>query len=318
MAPDPRVVVVTDSAASLPPGAEPELGVTVVPMTVVVGGEEHHDGVLPAGEILRRLGRQPVSTSAPSPGDFLRRIEAAAGRSVLIATVARQMSASYEAATTACGYVETPTAVVDTGTAAGGQGLVVAAAARAAAAGRPLDEVAAEARRVARRVRLVAALDSLDQLARSGRVPGVAALASRSLGLRPLFELAGGKATARRPAAGRRAALERIVAACSPGSPGLLRCAVLHADAAGVAGELEAMVLDAAPTATTFVAPFSSVMVAHTGAGVVGLAWWWTAGAPEPRSARDGTAAGAGGAPPTVPPAPARWRRGRFGPCPTT
>ena len=27
--------------------------------------------------------------------------------------------------------------------------------------------------------------------------------------------------------------------------------------------------------ATAFVAAFSSVMVVHTGLGLVGLAWWW-------------------------------------------
>ena len=29
------------------------------------------------------------------------------------------------------------------------------------------------------------------------------------------------------------------------------------------------------PEATSFVAPFNSVMVVHTGLGLVGLSWWW-------------------------------------------
>ncbi|MGH9087172.1 MAG: DegV family protein, partial [Acidimicrobiales bacterium] len=197
MSPENRVTVVTDSAASLPsdPGLAP--GVAVVPMTVVLGDEEHADGTLAPGDVLRRIGREAVSTSAPSPGDFLQHIETGGGRPVLVVTVARQMSASYEAAVTACLYTQSASVVVDSGTAAGGQGLVVAAAAHAAAEGRSLEEVAAEARRVAGRVRLMAALERLDQLARSGRVPGIAAVASRSLGLRPLFELASGRAAAR-------------------------------------------------------------------------------------------------------------------------
>lgn len=274
-----RVAVVTDSAASLPPGTDEATDLAVVPMTVVVGGEQLPDGTLTGADVAGRLEREPVTTSAPSPGDYLRHIEAFEGRPVLVTTVASQMSASYEAAVTACRYLETPAMVVDTGTATGGQGLVVAAALRAATAGASLDEVAAEARRVASRVRLVAALDGLERLARSGRVPGIAAFASRSFGLRPVFELAGGRTMARRPAAGRRAALERMAATCTRHATGRLHGAVLHGGAADAAAELEALVRAAVPTADLFLAPFSSVMVAHTGTGVVGVAWWWSGGA---------------------------------------
>lgn len=276
--PEDSVAVLTDSAASLPPDVVGGPDLEVVPMTVVIGDEAHPDDALSAADVLQVLDDRPVSTSAPSPGDYLRRIEALGGRPVLVTTVARQMSASYEAAVTACRYVRTPTEVVDSGSATGGQGLVVAAGLGAAAAGSSLEAAAAEARRVAGRVRLVAALGGLDRLARSGRVPGIAAAATRSLGLRPIFELAGGRTASRRPAAGGRSALQRLAATCTHRHQGQLRCAVLHADAPGAAAELEAMVLAGVPEARTYVAPFSSVMVAHTGPGVVGLAWWWTPG----------------------------------------
>ena len=66
--------------------------------------------------------------------------------------------------------------VMDTGTAAGAEGLVVLAAAEAAAQDEPVESVQRAAQRVIERVRLIATVDSLDRLVQSGRVPGVAGL----------------------------------------------------------------------------------------------------------------------------------------------
>lgn len=276
-----QVAVVTDSAASLPPGAAGRLGIAVVPMSLVIDGEVYADGTLAPGEVVRRAAAEPVSTSAPSPGEFLKVVEGRDEPTVLIATVSETMSASYEAAMAAAGYLLPGTAaVLDTRTAAGAQGLVVLAAAEAAAAGLPLPEVAHRARRVVATVRLVAVVESLEQLARSGRVPGVAAWVGRTLGVRPMFEFAGGRVRARRPALSPDAAVERIVTACERSRPAgaRLRAAVLDAEAPERAAHLRDRLAAAVPGADVYGAPFSSVMVAHTGAGVVGLAWWWDQG----------------------------------------
>jgi fatty acid-binding protein DegV len=57
----------------------------------------------------------------------------------------------------------------------------------------------------------------------------------------------------------------------------VLRAAVLQAQAADQAERLLTLVVGAQPDAEIFAAPFSSVMIAHTGPGLVGLAWWWEA-----------------------------------------
>lgn len=272
-----HVAVVTDGAASLPPRGAEALGVTVVPMTVVVGGHEHPDGDLGVHDVVAGTG--PVSTSAPSPGAFVAALGALGGRPALVTTVSRRMSSSYDSAVTASRYVPAQDVrLLDSGTAAGGQGLVVIAAARAAARGHALDEVAAAARRAAASVRLVAVLDDLDHLARSGRVPGVAARAGRSIGIRPLFEFRRGTVRPLRPAGGTRAAVERIASLCRRDArpDHRLRAAVLETGSPGPAARLETLVREAAGTdADVYRAPFSAVMAAHTGPGLTGLAWWW-------------------------------------------
>ena len=57
----------------------------------------------------------------------------------------------------------------------------------------------------------------------------------------------------------------------------VLHAAVLEAQAAEAAARLRALVVGAEPQAQVCEAPFSSVTIAHTGPGLVGLAWWWEA-----------------------------------------
>ncbi|MGB7051581.1 MAG: hypothetical protein WBG41_08435 [Acidimicrobiales bacterium] len=57
----------------------------------------------------------------------------------------------------------------------------------------------------------------------------------------------------------------------------VLHAAVLEAQAAEAAARLRTLVVGAEPQAQVFEAPFSSVMIAPTGPGLVGLAWWWEA-----------------------------------------
>jgi len=285
---DSAVAVLTDSAASLPPGARDELGIGVVPMTVVIDDHAYADAQLAPAELVTRAAQARVSTSAPSPGAYLDALAGLRGRQVLVMTVARGMSASYESAVIAAGYAEDGhVAVLDTETAAGGQGLVVMAAARAACAGRSLEEVTAAAKHVAGRVHLLAVLDQLDFLVLSGRVPGIAARAGRSLGARAVFEFSSGRVRSRRPARGIDSAIARIVESCRADGhlAERLHAAVLDAESPRAAEMLMAAVRNLSPDADVYAAPFSSVLVAHTGPGLAGLAWWW-----EPRVSSPETA----------------------------
>jgi DegV family protein with EDD domain len=277
--------VLTDSAASLPSGVASEAGVTTVPMCLTIGDTSYRDGELSLDDVLARTD-EGVSTSAPPPGSYADALslatdtDAAADRAVIV-TVASTVSASCQSATLAAGALDADVRVVDSGTAAGAQGLVVLAAARAAASGVSTDEVEREARRVAERVRLVATVHDLDRLAASGRVPDLVAHAGRAIGVNPIFEFRGGHARPRRPAIGRPAALNRILAAWRRSKPtdgdvdGRLHVAALHAAAEAPAHELLERVTKGCTPAEAFVAPFSAVMAAHTGEELIGLAWWW-------------------------------------------
>lgn len=301
-----RVTVVTDSAAALPADVAARHAIRVVPLWLAIGDERHRDGEVTLDDVVSRFG-EPISTSAPSPGEFAEAIAAARSNGpVVVLTVSQRMSTTFESAVLAAKLVADDDVriggaerdrtevgcapggargdvvnVVDTGTAAGAQALVVLAAARAAAEGADAADVVAAAEMVAGRVRLVATVTDLERLAASGRVPEAARWLGDRLGVQPLFEFRDGRARPLRPAFSTRVARERIVGRCVADAPGgrhgtgaRLHVAVLHALDPTAADDLLAQVAPLDP-ASCLVAPFSPAMVAHTGRGLAGLAWWW-------------------------------------------
>ena len=273
------VAIITDTAASLPADLAAERDIDVLPMWLTVGGEPHREDE-PGFE---EAAGADASTSGPTPGEFAEAIAAGLERcedGVVVLTIAAAMSSTHQAAVMAAHEVDGPVRVVDTETAAGAEGLVVLAAAEAAASGATLDEVVDVAGRVIERVRLVATLPTLDYLVRSGRVPNVAGWAGRRLGINPLFEFRQGKIRRLLPARNQPAALDRIVSAWrrSRVDGARLHVAALHALAPETATDLLGQVEAEESPATSFVGEFGSVMVIHTGPGIAGLAWWWDDG----------------------------------------
>lgn len=278
------VCVVTDSAAALPAPLAAEAGITVVPLLLHLDGRELRDGELTLSELLPRLDG-PVKTSGPSPAQLVEAIDALApGADVLVLTLARSMSSTYDAAHLAAREIAggREIRILDSRTAAGAQGLVALHAAAVARRGAGLDEVEAAAREAIARVRLVATVDNLDRLAASGRVPNIAGLAGRVLNVNPIFEFRAGGVHAHRPAFTRDAALDRIYRLFDRSSllGASLHVAALHALDDDAAESLLARVRGEHEPETSFVAAFSLVMVAHTGPGLVGLSWWWQEPAP--------------------------------------
>jgi DegV family protein with EDD domain len=269
------VAIVTDGAASLPRQLAEELDITIVPMWLDLEGRQVHEDECALDDVLEA---KDVTTSGPSPGEFQEAVERRlTGDGALVLTIASTMSSTHQSAVLAAGASDGDVRVLDTTTAAGAEGLVVLAAARAAREGADLDTVESVARRVIAQVRLVATVPSLDHLVRSGRVPGIAGWAGRHLGINPLFEFRAGKVHRLRPALSSEAAIERIVhewrRSHTDGAD--LHVASLHAVAPDAARDLLDRVESEITPTSAFIGEFSAVMVAHTGPGLIGLAWWW-------------------------------------------
>jgi DegV family protein with EDD domain len=275
------VGVVTDSAASVARDLAERYRIAVAPLSLDVDGAPSTDNNIGIDEVARLVREgSTVKTAAPTPGAFLAAIdEADQGDGVVVITVGGSFSSTGGAARLAAGMTDARVEVVDSGTAAGAEGLVVLAAARAALAGGSLEDVVDAANEVRRKVRLVAEVGDLTYLIRGGRVPNSLGAIGNAVGVRPVFELRRGNVRPMRPVFPPSAAFDLMVSTWrkSLREGHRLHVAALHVGAPHEAQRLLDAVCAVVEPATCFAAPFGPAMVAHTGPDLRGLAWWWQA-----------------------------------------
>lgn len=265
-----RVAVITDSSACLP-RRRPFSLLTILPITIHLPTEDLTDGTeVAARRVYRALERgDAVKSSSPSALAYLNAIEATEADAAVVITPAAEFTVMHTNARLAAQLATIPVVVVDSRTAAAGHGLVVLATCGAVTSGDWLDEVVRIARDASRRVELVATIDNLDLVRRSGRVPSGTIESAQRLGIRPVFRLRDGVVDRLGIPRSTDAALNRIRREwISGGGESAERTAVFHAARRGAAAELRSLLGE-----VDFTTQFSPAMGIHTGPGVVGVAW---------------------------------------------
>lgn len=280
-----HVAVITDSTACIPPEVARQERIDVIPLNLVFEGRTYVDGLdHDTAEFYRLLSssRSLPTTAAPSPGEYLRAIRARAegARAVLCITVSAQFSAMYDSALAAARLAreEFPgldVRVLDSRNAAMAQGFVVIEAARAARRGADIDACIARAEEIMPRVSLLVVLDTLEYLARGGRVPRVAVWASQVLQVKPIVQFRERDIRLVARTRTRARALDRLaeLLAERTAGEGPLHVCVHHANAPGDAERLAERARALGP-AELYVSEFTQVMGVHTGPGLVGFAFY--------------------------------------------
>ena len=279
------LAVVVDSGSCLPAGLLREWAISVVPHRLILEGYSYRDGVdIHPTEFYRtlRTGRCTPTTSGPTPSDFLDVFSVAveAHKDVLCLTPAAGFSVTYQSALAASRMngdapEHARIEVIDTGTAGGGTGLLALAAARWASQGLSIQQVTLRVRSLIPRVNLAAFLDSLQYLQRGGRLGKIPALAGGLLNIKPLVKMQMGEARLLAKPRGRVQATTRLLeflresAGTNP-----LWVNIMEADAASEAGELLPRIKSEFDCRLAITSQFTPVMGAHTGPGVLGIAFY--------------------------------------------
>ena len=278
-----RVAVVTDSTAYLPAELAAREGTQVVPLYVVFGGDrtvaETEISDYPAFfEELRRVDSLPT-TSQPSVGDFVSVFEPllAQGQDVVSIHISGGLSGTPEAARQAAQALERDgkggerVGVIDSKSAAGGLGLVVLAAARAARAGAALEEVERLVDDARSELKMWFAIDTLEFLKRGGRIGAASAWIGSTLKVKPILTVEDEMTPVERVRTNGRMFERMVDYARQRHQSGADGWAVQHISAADEAGRLVERCREIFECEPAIVSEIGPVLSAHTGPGLLGV-----------------------------------------------
>jgi DegV family protein with EDD domain len=276
--------VVTDSLAWLPPELAQQHGIRVVPLHVSFGDEHFTETVdLTNHEFYRRLRQAaaPPKTSQPSAGEFLetyREAVQAGARAILSVHASSKLSGTVRSAATAADLLraEAPgvrVEVLDTLQVAPAQGIVVLRAADAAAAGRPFEEIVANARALMPKPRILVTVETLEYLQKGGRIGRARALLGSLLHIRPVLTVVDGEVAPVDRVRTRSRAMERMVELVGEYAQGrpLGHAGVLHAEAPEAAEELTRRLRERFTIERYVAAEIGPVIGTYVGPGAFGL-----------------------------------------------
>jgi len=170
----PRVTLVTDSASYIPAHIRERFGILQVPLRIQLDGKDYAEPDLEPAEFYDRVAAgATVSTSQPSPGDFMKAYKEAANRGakqILSVHIGSNISGTVQSARLAAESSPAPVTIVDTGQASFAEGLCVLEAAEALDRGASIEDSAKLAIAASRIIGNTFVVRALDLAQRSGRM----------------------------------------------------------------------------------------------------------------------------------------------------
>jgi DegV family protein with EDD domain len=231
-----KIALVTDSACDIPYKMARNHQINVVPNILVIEGKSVEDD--------EKFSRQKFYEELPNMVTFPTTSTASAGRyqalyqnlldsgfeQIVSIHVSHHLSGIFNAASTAAQLFAGQVHVVDSLQVTLGLGFQVLEAAQAIADGASLDSVLALLNQIQGRVRLIAMLDTLEYIRRSGRVSWARASLGTLLNLKPFIEVKDGLAISLGEVRTRRKGIARLEKLMQTARP-LKRFALLHTNA---------------------------------------------------------------------------------------
>ncbi len=276
-----NTAIVLDSTADFPEAPDRFANWRIVPLYVRFGDESFRDYVdLQPEDFYRRLREadRPPTTSQPTPADFLAAYEElSAYERVFSVHLSRRLSGTYESAERAAGEVGGRVRTIDSETASAAIAILALAIQRRLESGTTDDEIDALVERYRREARIVFTVDTLEYLAKGGRIGKAAAMAGTLLNIKPILTLADGEVLPLKKVRGSQKAyreFERAFAESTVDEPGL-RVGIAHADAPDRIEALRSLVHDVRPQAQIeHVTTLGAVIGTHSGPGCIGFFWF--------------------------------------------
>ncbi len=281
-----EVAVITDSLACLTPETVKQYQVRILPINLYFGDKVYRDGVdITPSEAYELFLKDPKywATSAPPPAECLKafRDVSKKSRNILCITVSSKLSMVYESSLLAKEAAKTDLPginieVLNSHTATASEGFVALTAARAAAEGKNLDEVIKVAETTRDRVTMIALLDTMRHVYRSGRIPKIASQAASMLNIKPILTISpAGVVRFRGAVRNKEHGVNQLISKMrNKVKENPVHAAVMHAYAREEAEQLMKRVASEFDCVELWLTEFSPVMGYACGTGTLGLAFY--------------------------------------------
>ncbi len=274
--------VVTESVADLPKDVAQQWGIRTVPYLITWDGTTYLDEVeLDPARLYDAMHRgiQTVSTGFPSSVAFedLWRQAADGADGIVSVHIGGELSGGYAQAAQGAARVTglPPIRTIDSRTVSMAEGYVALAAAKRAARGGTLDEVATAAEKARDDVYFIAAVDTLEYLFRGGRLKRSAYLIGTALRIKPMIATIGGELQPVGRARNAGQAIKKIAATVAERARGkTLHLTVVHSANPEGAEELLAAVTALAQPVDGRIGQITPALGAHGGPGLVAACMW--------------------------------------------
>jgi DegV family protein with EDD domain len=277
-----RIAIVTDSAAYLPEDLAARYKIHVIPLWIFWGEDRIKDGVdIQPTEFYKRLQGSELlpTTSQPSAGEFIEFYKTIVnGFSGIVSVhISSKLSGTIGSALAAVNqFLDVPIQVVDSLNVSMGMGFVVLAAAKAAAEGKDIEQVAAAARSMVKRTQLLFVVDTLEYLHKGGRISGAKAWLGTALSIKPLLHFEEGMiqplVQVRTKKKGIATMLEKAEERLA-GKP-MAAAAVVDCNSPTEGDAVAQMVKERFGVEEVLRSPISPAVGVHAGPGAVGLAFY--------------------------------------------
>ena len=276
-----KVAIVADSIACLTPEMVSQYQLRIVPINIHFEDKIYRNGVdITSTDAYRLLEKAPdhFASSPASVGEYVEayREASAHAEGILCITLSSKLSTVYNMARIAKDELpQTSIEVLDSKTAAGGEGLFVLAAARVAAEGKSLAEVTKAAEAVRDKVSVIGIMETIRHVYRTGRIPKITARVGSILSIKPIFAISEGVVRIAGLTRSREHGVKRALTIMKE-SVGTrpVHVAVAHADALEVGETLKERISSEFNCVELWLTDFSPVMAYATGTGVLAIAFY--------------------------------------------
>jgi fatty acid kinase fatty acid binding subunit len=275
----PGVFVVTDSSCDLEQDDIEPFSIEVVPLTIRFGSEEFTDRQdLSVEDFYRRMADSEdlPQTACPSPSAFeeaFRNARDADAEAVVCLTISSDLSTTFQSALTAAATFEGQLVVhvVDSRTVSSGLGTLATEAGNAAAEGANIETVLRRVNDLIARTQVFAALNTLENLKKGGRIGGAKAMVASLLSIKPVIDLSGGIVHEAGKARTRRRALQMLDELMIAAGP-IEHVAVMHCGAPDIDQFLD-LISPHCPRTDIRLGTLGAVVGVHGGAQMIGVSW---------------------------------------------